>query len=133
MDRTYVVIPRNCTGCRTCELACAFAHAEAGKLGRSRIAITAQGGERYVQMTCFQCVEAACAAVCPSGALVRHETSGAIELDRGACIHCGLCAAACPFGHIQFPSDERRPVKCDLCGGDPACAKFCPHRALEMR
>lgn len=127
-----VIIPHNCTGCRTCELACSFAHSTAGGLARSRIAIHPQGEERYVQLTCLQCAEAACAKACPTGALVRNEETGAIEVT-GLCVGCGLCEAACPFGHMHFDRALKVPIKCDLCGGQPACAAFCPHQALEIR
>jgi Fe-S-cluster-containing dehydrogenase component len=85
-----------------------------------------------VQVTCLQCVQAACVKVCPTQALVRSAT-GAIEIDAWRCIGCSLCAAACPFGHMHFDMQTHQPVKCDLCGGQPACAMFCPHNALEWR
>lgn len=136
MEKTYVVIPRNCTGCRTCELACAMVKSkkgEEGALGKTRIHIHPLGADRYMQMTCLQCVDAACVKVCPTQALVRNEETGAVEVDEERCVGCALCEAACPFGHIRFDQDLGLPLKCDLCGGDPACAKFCPHQALELR
>lgn len=133
METTYVLIPQNCTGCRTCELACAMVKGENGKLGKSRIRIHTVGPERYMQMNCLQCVDAACVRVCPVLALTRNAQTGAVEIDEARCIHCSLCAVACPFGHMHFDEMARIPLKCDLCGGDPACAKFCPHKALEVR
>lgn len=133
MDKTYVVIPKNCTGCRTCELSCSMVKGKNGALGYSRISIFKTGPEEFMQMTCLQCVSAACATVCPTKALKRNEASGAIEHDSELCIGCALCEAACPFGHIHFDNKDGMPLKCDLCGGDPACVKFCPHQALEMR
>ena len=60
-QKTFVVIPRNCTGCRTCELACSMAKSVNGVMGRARIHIhrTADGDGRgaFMQMTCLQCVE----------------------------------------------------------------------------
>ena len=130
---TYVVIPKNCTGCRTCELACSMVKGNGGTLGPSRITIFPTGPERYMQMTCLQCVEAACIKVCPTDALVRNEETGAVEVKADLCIGCALCETACPFGHIQFDQAAGIPLKCDLCSGSPACARFCPHQALEIR
>jgi carbon-monoxide dehydrogenase iron sulfur subunit len=133
MDKLYTIIPNNCTGCRTCKVACAAAKGKNGALGRSRIQISDMGNNRFVQLNCLQCANAACKTVCPTDALRRNETSGAIEHVKALCIRCGLCAAACPFGHIYFDEKDAMPLKCDLCGGDPTCVKFCPHKALEMR
>ena len=42
-----------------------------------------------------------------------------------------MCVVACPFGNIYFDSVSTYPVKCDLCGGDPRCVKFCPSGAIS--
>ncbi|RME24868.1 MAG: 4Fe-4S dicluster domain-containing protein [Deltaproteobacteria bacterium] len=127
------VIPAKCVGCRTCEVACSFAHSRQGRPGFSRIRIHPAGPKRFVQMTCLQCVNAACVDACPTGALVRNDATRAVVLIESLCVGCGACAAACPFGHMHMDTDSRRPIKCDLCGGHPACAAFCPHGALEWR
>ena len=128
-----VIKPNNCTGCRTCELACSFVHSLGGFMGRSRIRIQKVDEDRYVQMTCLQCSEAACVKVCPTEALVRNDKTGAVEINEARCIGCRKCEAACPFGHMHFDRARMIPVKCDLCGGAPACAAFCPYNALEIR
>ena len=133
MQKTFVIIPKNCTGCRTCELSCSMIKGSEGVFARSRINVHKVGNERYMQMTCLQCVEAACVKVCPTEALVRNVPSGAIEVHEEKCIGCSLCEPACPFGHMHFDLADGIPIKCDLCGGDPTCAKFCPHGALEMK
>jgi Fe-S-cluster-containing hydrogenase component 2 len=34
---------------------------------------------------------------------------------------------------MGFHPVEKVALKCDLCGGDPQCARFCPSRALIFR
>ncbi len=69
-----------------------------------------------------------CAAVCPTGALVRDrgDTTSRLHLDASACIACGLCQAHCPEQAIRVVADsggqptaelnrmEQR--ECDDCG-----------------
>lgn len=133
MDRVYVIIPGNCTGCRTCEVACAAVKGKNGALGQSRIEIHEVKKNRYVQINCLQCVNAACLIVCPTKAIRRNEETRAVEIEEALCIRCGQCAAACPFGHIRFDEKTGFPLKCDLCSGDPACVRFCPHHALQLK
>ena len=128
-----VIVPRNCIGCRTCELACSFYHSSGGAFARARIKVHTVGEKRYVQMTCLQCLDPACVKVCPVEALVRNPATGAIDVCEDRCIGCALCEKACPFGHMHFDREARVAVKCDLCKGAPACARFCPSRALEMK
>lgn len=42
------------------------------------------------------------------------------------CVGCSLCTIACPFGTVFLKPAEHKATKCDLCGGDPACAMACP-------
>jgi Fe-S-cluster-containing hydrogenase component 2 len=49
----------------------------------------------------------------------------------GRCVKCMACVAACPFGCALVDEVHDEVVKCDLCKGDPACARFCPTKALR--
>ena len=55
MKARFYVNPILCSGCRTCELACSFAHGVNGKPGRSRI-YPLDGGFKdiWVPVACLQ-------------------------------------------------------------------------------
>ena len=134
MKFRFAVNPDVCIGCRTCELACAFAHAVDGKPGLSRI-YPLDGGfkELWVPVVCLQCEDAACVKSCLVDALKRNPETGAIELNQEKCVRCMACVAACPFGCSLLDRQRNEVVKCDLCGGDPVCAHFCPTKALQYK
>ena len=134
MKHRFEINPSLCTGCRTCELACSFAHTSNGQQGRTRI-YTLPGGspDLYVPVTCLQCDDAACVKSCLVNAIVRNPETGALDLNEERCVKCMACIAACPFGCSLFDSAHDKVVKCDLCQGDPVCAKFCPTKALTYK
>jgi carbon-monoxide dehydrogenase iron sulfur subunit len=131
MDMIYRVNVERCIACGKCELACAFAHGSEGKPSKTRINIFRRGPELGTPVVCFQCYDPACAAICPTQALVRNEITGAIDMVRDRCILCRMCVAACPFGNMLWDETYHCVQKCDLCGGDPKCVPFCPTHALE--
>jgi Fe-S-cluster-containing hydrogenase component 2 len=126
----FKVIPSLCIGCRTCELACAFSHARDKKPGRSRIYPLAYAKDKYVPVTCLQCDDPACAKACLFDCIHRNEVIGAMEIDQEKCVKCEACVAACPFGCALLDETHNEIVKCDICEGTPACAQFCPTKAL---
>ncbi|MGM0596680.1 MAG: 4Fe-4S dicluster domain-containing protein [Myxococcota bacterium] len=135
MSKTFIINPEKCTGCRTCELTCAYTHTVNNQPGISRIRAfnTKPPMERGVPIVCLQCDSAACVEVCPVGALQRNQETGAIDVDYERCINCHACYSACPFGNILIEPVNNRIAKCDKCGGDPQCVKFCPTNALEYK
>ena len=45
---------------------------------------------------------------------------------------CKMCVNACPLGNISYSPIIQKVFKCDLCGGDPWCAKYCPTGAITV-
>ena len=45
---------------------------------------------------------------------------------------CKVCTIACPFGTINYVQETGKVQKCDLCGGEPACAEACPTGAITF-
>jgi len=121
-----------CTGCRTCELVCSVKHEGAANPSKSRIKVVKWEWEgRYVPMSCQQCVDAPCLAVCPVKAISRDESLNRVQVNYDVCIGCRMCVAACPFGAMGFNTDVKKVFKCDFCEGDPQCARFCETKAVE--
>ncbi|HEX7487193.1 MAG TPA: 4Fe-4S dicluster domain-containing protein [Vicinamibacterales bacterium] len=104
-----------------------------GRFGQPRINVMRHGEQRGTPIVCLQCNEAACVAACPSGALRRNGRTDAIDLDPQRCIRCRACVGACPFGNVLWDEGAHLAEKCDLCGGQPWCVKFCPTGAVTFR
>ena len=134
MKHRFIVNPDLCTGCRTCELACSFTHSINNQRSLTRIYPLESGiKDLWVPVACLQCDDAACIKSCLVDALKWNPETGAIELNQDGCVKCMACVAACPFGCAILDSQHDMIVKCDLCGGDPVCAHFCPTKALEWK
>ena len=132
MALQLVVDPKKCKACRSCELACSFGHN--GEFNPRLSSVTIFHYEQQcvsVPIMCLQCDEAACAKVCPTGALKRND-DGVVMHDSDKCIVCKMCVAACPLGNVSYSPLKGKIFKCDLCGGDPMCVQFCPTGAISV-
>jgi Fe-S-cluster-containing hydrogenase component 2 len=114
-----------CSGCRRCEIACSLHHEKKmwPEASRVRVFMLVPGVE--IPHLCAQCHDYPCVSACPASALSVSNETGAVLVDREKCTSCGLCIDACP-GNIPFlhPKDNKAVI-CDLCDGDPQCAKVC--------
>lgn len=114
-----------CSGCRLCEVACSLKHE--GRIwpeaSRVRVFMFVPGAE--VPHLCTQCTNYPCMNACPVEALSVNEDTGAVIVNDEKCTACGLCIDACPGKVPHLHPDRKRVVICDLCGGDPECAKIC--------
>jgi len=130
-NRLLMIYPEKCISCGTCELACSLEKENEFKPSNSRISVLRFDMGVTVPMTCFQCDTPSCVAACRTGALVKDTETGIVNVNTEKCIGCRMCEMACPFGNIQYNASTKTPMKCDLCGGDPECAKYCPTGAIE--
>ncbi len=129
MEKALVIDVGKCTGCRQCELACSFEHTGTFNPARSRIRVfDFHERGRFVPYTCTQCDQAWCMQVCPVGAISNED--GVKIVDPAVCVGCKVCTIACPFGAINYEPATGKVIKCDLCGGDPACVRVCPTEAI---
>jgi len=118
-------IHANCSGCRTCLLACVLENHQ--EVRPSMAVLKVQGlfpspGSYRIQL-CDQC--GACAEACPVGAIVLD--GSAYRVQEEDCIQCWECLEACPKGVMVFHPAAETPLKCSLCG---ACVQACPREAI---
>ena len=133
MEKVLKIDYQKCTGCRLCELVCSVSHHGVSNPARSRIKVVKWESEGlYIPVTCQQCEDAPCISVCPVKATSRHEESGYVQIDYDICIGCRSCVTVCPFGARNYNTIDKAILKCDLCGGDPQCARFCEVKAVEF-
>ena len=68
---------------------------------------------------------------CPVNAIAIDPVHGAKIVLEQTCVGCHLCTIACPFGTVFTLPQTDKASKCNLCGGQPACATACPTGAIE--
>ena len=124
----------NCVGCRLCVMICSLVKEGECSTTDSRIRIIRdeEFGNNLVAV-CTQCAEAYCVESCPVAALSRDSATGAVLVDGELCNGCQACVVACPLGAISYDEERDIVFKCDLCGGDPECVKFCSRDALTLK
>lgn len=137
--------PEKCTGCRSCEIACAVEHSTSKDIfgaifekpkPKPRIKVVAANFFN-VPMRCQHCEEAPCMEVCPTGAITKNE-EGFVVINPNKCIGCLMCIMACPFGHPTYEPEYKIVLKCDFCiermrqKKEPACVEACPTKALRF-
>ncbi|MFH1406553.1 MAG: 4Fe-4S dicluster domain-containing protein [Candidatus Omnitrophota bacterium] len=139
MKKLHVDIAR-CTGCRSCEIACALEHSKSkdiiqaifeSPLPRTRINIVG-APKKFYPLVCRRCEEPRCVDACIAGALVKEKDEIIFREER--CVGCHSCILACPYSSISQRKDYSKVALCDLCKeretGKRACEEACPTRCV---
>lgn len=123
-----------CTGCRVCEIICSLRHTGTCNSARARLRLFEEEdtGTTLLRL-CRRCLKAPCIRACPTGAISKDPETEVCVIDKENCIGCRECIDACPFGAMFLDPVSEEVISCDLCNGDPACAKFCSIKALTYR
>ena len=122
---------KRCTGCRMCEQACTFFHEGEFNPRRARVKVIVRSREGInAPLVCTQCKT--CLDACKRGALTWDEQAGIVRVNAEKCNACALCASACPQGAIMMDPISKTAKICDLCNGDPECAKWCFEKVLKF-
>ncbi len=128
--KKIVVYPENCTGCRLCESTCAIFNENVNNLSKARIrTVKNHLLGLSVPVVCHQCRKPPCAESCPMDAIIKDVDTGIVKINYDECIGCETCIQACPFGAISALQDK--VVKCELCGGDPQCIRYCATETIK--
>ncbi len=131
---------KKCTGCKTCEIACAVEHSKAKNLYsaiselptvKPRLSVEWHLSGKSIPVLCRQCDDAPCMHACITGA-IRRDSRGVVVTDTDKCIGCWTCVMVCPFGVIGRHLQTHKAYRCDRCPDrdTPACVQACPTGAL---
>jgi len=88
----------------------------------------------YLPRICNHCLNPACVAACPSGALYKRGEDGIVLVNQEVCRGWRMCVTACPYKKTYFNWKTGKSEKCILCyprieaGHAPACMHSCVGR-----
>ncbi len=137
----FVIDVSRCIDCRACMVACSVENNV--PMDHTRNWVYDQGvngnwpslSRTFVPYNCMHCDNPPCTEVCVSGATYKDPVTGLVLVNQDACIGCGYCVDACPYGARYI--DQKRGVadKCTACvqrlevGLQPACVATCLGKA----
>lgn len=142
-----------CVGCQNCSMVCAEANGlpepDYDAIDKGEIRNTSDkqwtlinrfevdDQEIFVKKQCMHCDQPACAAACPTQALLKTK-EGPVIWRADKCMGCRFCMVSCPYEIPKFEYYSAVPKiqKCRMCyerlqeGEIPVCVSECPEQAL---
>jgi nitrate reductase beta subunit len=88
----------------------------------------------YLPRICNHCLNPACVASCPSGAIYKRGEDGVVLINQNVCRAWRMCVTACPYKKSYYNWNTGKSEKCILCypriesGLAPACMHSCVGR-----
>ena len=88
----------------------------------------------WLPRLCEHCLNPACVASCPSGALYKRDEDGIVLVDQERCRGWRYCVSGCPYKKVYFNWKTGRAEKCIFCyprieaGLTTLCAHSCVGR-----
>lgn len=88
----------------------------------------------YLPRICNHCLNPACVAACPSGAIYKRGEDGIVLINQDRCRGWRMCVTACPYKKTFYNWSTGKSEKCILCfprletGQAPACFHSCVGR-----
>ncbi len=88
----------------------------------------------YLPRICEHCLNPACVASCPSGAMYKRAEDGIVLVDQDQCRGWRMCVTGCPYMKVYFNHKTGKAEKCTLCyprlevGLPTVCSETCVGR-----
>lgn len=88
----------------------------------------------YLPRLCEHCLNPACVASCPSGAIYKREDDGIVLIDQEKCRGWRMCVSGCPYKKIYYNWSSGKSEKCIFCypriesGMPTVCSETCVGR-----
>src|SRR6478609_5095431 len=88
----------------------------------------------YLPRICEHCLNPACVASCPSGAMYKRAEDGIVLVDQDQCRGWRMCVTGCPYKKVYFNHKTGKAEKCTLCyprlevGLPTVCSETCVGR-----
>lgn len=88
----------------------------------------------YLPRICEHCINPACLASCPSGAIYKRDEDGIVLVNQDACRSWRFCMTGCPYKKTYFNWKSRKAEKCIFCyplietGQPTVCSETCVGR-----
>jgi nitrate reductase / nitrite oxidoreductase, beta subunit len=88
----------------------------------------------YLPRICEHCLNPACAASCPSGAIYKRTEDGIVLVDQDKCRGWRMCVSGCPYKKMYFNHKTGKAEKCTFCyprievGIPTVCSETCVGR-----
>lgn len=88
----------------------------------------------YLPRLCEHCLNPACVASCPSGAIYKREEDGIVLIDQDKCRGWRMCVSGCPYKKIYYNWQSGKSEKCIFCyprievGQPTVCSETCVGR-----
>ncbi len=85
----------------------------------------------YLPRLCEHCLNPACVAACPSGAIYKRNEDGIVLVDQDQCRGWRYCISACPYKKVYFNWKTQKAEKCTFCfprieaGLPTVCSETC--------
>lgn len=89
---------------------------------------------KYLPRNCNHCLNPACVAACPSGAIYKRDEDGVVLVSQDVCRGWRHCVPACPYKKVYYNWKTNKAEKCTFCfprlenGLSSICADTCVGR-----